>query len=265
MMRENKQTALVTGPTSGIGEQIAEQLAQDGYDLVLVSRRKETLIRISAELTARYPVKAHYIVADLSKPGEAERVFGETQSLGIEVDLLVNNAGSHVYAPFPEVDWEALETLIDLNVRATVRLTHLYLPGMLARERGHILNLGSTGSFVPWPNDAVYGAGKAFVLSFSQAIAEELRGTPVGVTCLCPGVVATPFIENGGLSSTILARFTAIKPDLVADAGLRAMQQGKWVHVVGLVNKLIVFLKRFAPRRFLTRLAKWATLPPGYH
>ncbi|MFW5713462.1 MAG: SDR family NAD(P)-dependent oxidoreductase, partial [Brevefilum sp.] len=144
-----------------------------------------------------------------------------------------------------------------------VHLTHLFLPGMLARRKGHIINLGSTGSFVSWPSDAIYGGGKAFILHFSEALAEELRGTGVGVTCLCPGVVKTAFQQEGGLDQTILSRLTAMAPEPVASAGIRAMERDKWVHVPGLLNKLIVLFQRFIPRRVLTRLAKWVTTPSG--
>ena len=262
---ENKiNTALITGPTSGIGKEFSRQLAQLGCNLVLVSRSEDTLIEMCQDLSERYDVEANIIVADLEKTGEPERVFKETQSLGLEVDLLINNAGTQVYAPFNEASWEGTQTLIDLNVRAVVHLTHLFLSEMVQRNRGHILNIGSTGSFVPGPNNAVYCAGKAFILSFSVAIAEELRGTGVGVTCLCPGIVDTPFVDKAGLNDTVLMKLTAMEPDAVAAAGIRAVQRGKWVHIPGWINKVTMFFQRFVPRRLLTRVAKWALLPPRY-
>jgi uncharacterized protein len=258
------QTALITGPTSGIGKALAQQLAQLGYNLMLVSRSEDTLAEMCKELKEEYGVEAQYIAADLSKPGEPEKVFESADARGFELDVLVNNAGTQVYAPFADADWEGTQTLIDLNVKALVRLTHLFLPGMIQREQGHILNIGSTASFVPGPNNAVYCAGKAFILSFSAAIAEELRGTGVGVTCLCPGVVDTPFVDQAGLNDAILTKLTAMDPEPVAAAGIRAMQKGKWVHIPGWINKVYIFLSRFAPRRLLTRLSKWALLPPRY-
>lgn len=262
-MDTKNQTALITGPTSGIGHEFALQLAEAGYNLVLVSRSQGTLASICAELSEQYGIEADYIVADLSNPAEPERVFSETQVQGIEVDLLVNNAGTHHYGPFAEADWEGVDALLDLNLRSVVQLTHLYLPGMIARNNGHILNLGSTGSFVAWPKDAIYGAGKAFILKFSEALAEELREMGVGVTCLCPGMVETAFLDNGDLDQTILSRLTAMQPKPVVKSGLRAMQDGKWVRVPGLINKLTVFFQRFVPRRLLTRIAEWATTPRG--
>ena len=154
-----------------------------------------------------------------------------------------------------------LNSLLVLNLRSVVQLTHLYLPGMIERDKGHILNLGSTGSFVPWPKDAVYGASKAFILKFSEALAAELRDTGVGVTCLCPGVVETAFLDNGELDQTILSRLTAMQPDSVVRSGLRALEGNRWVRVPGLINKLTVFFQRFVPRRLLTRIAEWATTP----
>lgn len=263
-MKSKLRTALITGPTSGIGKEFSRQLAQLGCNLVLVSRTEDTLVEMCQDLSEKYDIEVHYIVADLAKYGEPERVFERTQSLGVDVDLLINNAGTQVYAPFHEADWEGTQTLIDLNIKGVVHLTHLFLPEMVQRDRGYILNIGSTASFVPGPNNAVYCAGKAFILSFSLAIAEELRGTEVGVTCLCPGIVDTPFVDEAGLNDTVLMKLTAMDPEPVAAAGIRAVRRGKWVHIPGWINKATIFLQRFVPRRLLTRVAKWALLPPRY-
>jgi len=263
-MAHKLQTALITGPTSGIGKEFSWQLAQLGCNLVLVSRSEDILVEMCQDLEKQYGIEAQVIVADLEKSGEPERVFEKVRSLGLDVDLLINNAGTQVYAPFNEASWEGTQTLMDLNVKAVVHLTHLFLPGMLQRDRGHILNIGSTASFVPGPNNAVYCAGKAFILSFSLAIAEELRGSNVGVTCLCPGIVDTPFVDKAGLNDTVIMKLTAMDPEPVAAAGIRAVQRGKWVHIPGWINKITMFLQRFVPRRLLTRVAKWALLPPRY-
>ncbi len=261
---DNKlQTALITGPTSGIGKALAQQLASKGYQLLLVSRSEGKLAEMCQSLGEKHGIDVQYLVADLSQPSEARRVFEASRDLGFEVDLLVNNAGTHEYGPFVEAAWDDLASLMELNQRAVIHLTHLFLPKMLARGKGHILNLGSTGSFVSWPNDAIYGGGKAFILHFSEALAEELRGSGVGVTCLCPGAVDTAFQDKGNLDRTILNRLTAMAPEPVARAGLRAMERGKWVHVPGLINKLIVLFQPIIPRRLLTRLAKWSTTPLG--
>ena len=260
-VKKEFKTALITGPTSGIGRAFAQALAKQKVDLLLVSRSEGTLAEMCQALAKAHGIGARYIVADLSRPGEAERVFNETQAMENTVDLLVNNAGTHAYGPFSETDWDDHQSLMELNQRSVVQLTYLFLPGMLERQNGSILNLGSTGSFVPWPNDAIYGGGKAFILHFSEALAQELRGSGVGVTCLCPGAVKTAFLENGDLDQTILSRLTAMSPDRVVRSGLRATARGKWVHVPGLMNKLIVFFQRFVPRRWLTCIAQWATTP----
>jgi len=257
-LTNKNQTALITGPTSGIGEQFALQMAESGYHLVLVSRSEAKLAALSKKLSHAHGVKTHYILADLSDPEAPDRIFEETSRLEIAVDILVNNAGFDVYAPFVESDWQDTQNLINVNVMAVVRLTHLYLPGMIARNAGHVVNVGSIGSFIPGPNNAVYAATKAFVLSFSEAIAEELRETKVGVTCLCPGAVDTAFADKSNLHSTPLFKYTAMNPQSVAEAGVRAMHQNKRVDVPGLINKVMVSSSRFVPRSLVTRLSKRA-------
>jgi len=254
------QTALITGPTSGIGEEFASQLAALGYDLVLVARNKEKLQNLCTSLSAEYSVEVHDIAVDLSELDAPEKVFHEVSSHNIQVDVLINNAGIDVYAPFEKADWGAIQGLVNLNVNASLRLTHLFLPGMIQRNQGHILNLGSIGSFIPGPNNAVYAATKAFQLNFSRGIAEELRGMHVGVTCLCPGAVRTAFADKSDLNGTILFKYTSSNPKAVAAAGIKAIQQKKVVCVPGFINQLIVFIYRFVPGRWVARVSKWAML-----
>ena len=260
-MKNTRQTALITGPTSGIGEQFAIKLAESGHDLILVSRDEEKLRKMCLDLSQAYGIKAHKIVADLSKSASPEEVFEKVNQLDIQVDILINNAGFQIYDPFHSADWKATQKLIDVNVNALVNLTHLFLPGMIQRKEGYILNMGSLGSFAPGPNNAVYTAGKAFVLNFSEAIAEELRGTGVHVTCLCPGPVDTPFAERADITNTFLFKYFAMPPGPVAEAGIKAMLKKQRVSVPGIINKLIVFFLRFVPRRLVTRIAKYALLP----
>jgi len=233
-MRGNNQTALITGPTSGIGEEFAKQLAAAGYNLVLVARNEGKLASMCKQLAEEFGIKTQFI------------------------DVLINNAGIDVYAPFGESDWQEIQRLINLNVNASLRLTHLFLPGMIQHDHGHILNLGSIGSFIPGPNNSVYAATKAFLLSFSRGIAEELRETNVGVTCLCPGAVRTAFADKSDLNGTILFHYASSAPEDVAAAGIRAIQHNKLVCVPGLINQLIVFFYRFVPGRWVTRISKWA-------
>jgi len=260
IMRGNNQTALITGPTSGIGEEFAKQLAVAGYDLVLIARSEGKLANMCEKLADEFGIETHYIAADLAQPDTPGMVLQQTAALGIQIDVLINNAGIDVYAPFAKSDWQAIQRLINLNVYAGLHLTHLLLPGMIKRNHGHILNLGSIGSFISGPNNSVYAATKAFVLSFSQGIAEELRGTNVGVTCLCPGAARTAFADKSDLNGTILFKYTSSAPDAVAAAGIHAIQHNKQVSVPGLINKLIVFFYRFVPSRWVTRISKWAML-----
>jgi len=254
----NGLTALITGPTSGIGEQFAFRLSKEGYNLVLVSRNMEKLKSLSEKLSQDHGIQAQFVAADLSNLEAPQAVFEATNKLGVQVDVLINNAGFEVYAPFVESDWQATQNLLSVNVNALAKLTHLYLPGMLQRGSGNIINIGSIGSFIPGPNNAVYAATKAFVLSFSEAIAEELRGSGVYVTCLCPGAVDTPFADKADINGTPLFKYTAMKPEAVAEAGLNAMRKTKRVDVPGWLNKSIVFLQRFVPRNLLTYFSKRA-------
>ena len=257
-MRGNNQTALITGPTSGIGEEFAKQLAAAGYNLVLVARNEGKLASMCKQLAEEFGIKTQFIVADLAESDAPEMAFQKTTALGIQVDVLINNAGIDVYAPFGESDWQEIQRLVNLNVNASLRLTHLFLPGMIQHDHGHILNLGSIGSFIPGPNNSVYAATKAFLLSFSRGIAEELRETNVGVTCLCPGAVRTAFADKSDLNGTILFHYASSAPEDVAAAGIRAIQHNKLVCVPGLINQLIVFFYRFVPGRWVTRISKWA-------
>ena len=259
-MVENNQTALITGPTSGIGEEFAKQFAALGYNLVLVARNKEKLHNLCESLSTEFGIEVHDIAVDLSELDAPEKVFDEVSSRNIQVDILINNAGIDVYASFADSEWGAILGLVNLNVNASLRLTHLFLPGMIRRNHGHILNLGSIGSFIPGPNNAVYAATKAFQLNFSRGIAEELRGTHVGVTCLCPGAVRTAFADKSDLNGTVLFKYTSSNPKVVAAAGINAIQHNKVVCVPGFVNQLIVFLYCFVPGRWVARISEWAMI-----
>src|SRR3989475_8551934 len=185
-------TALITGASSGIGLELARVLAEHGHDGGLVARSEATLQSLAAELKAR-DVRAHVIVVDLSAPGAAKAVVDRVRDLALEIDVLVNNAGYGVYGPFLETSLDAELAMIRVNIVALTELTKRLLPAMVARKRGKILNVASTAAFLPGPLMAVYYATKAYVLSFSEAIANELEGTGVTVTALCPGPTASGF------------------------------------------------------------------------
>ena len=247
MNTENTQTALITGASSGIGLELAWLFAQDGFGLVLTARNQGKLNSLAQELRASYNVPVTVITADLDKPGAASEIVRQLRQSGITIDILVNNAGTQVYAPFTEADEQKLINLIQVNITALTQLTRLLLPGMVQCRRGKILNLGSTGSFVPGPLNAVYCASKAYVLSFSEAIAAELDGSGVTVTTLCPGATKTEFVTRHGMQDVRLFQ-NAMAADEVAIIGYRALMSGKRTVIAGIANQLqILSFKLLAP------------------
>jgi len=243
MNSTTQPTALITGASSGIGLELARLFARDGYHLVLTARNQSRMETLAQELRQARPIDITIIPADLAQPGTPAAIASRLQALGIQVDVLVNNAGTQVYAPFAEADGRQLSEMLQVNVSALMELTHLLLPGMLQRRRGKILNLGSTGSFAPGPMNAVYCASKAFVLSFSEAIAAELDGSGVSVTALCPGATHTDFARRHGIEDIRLFQ-NAMPADQVAAIGYRALQRGQRVVVSGATNQLqVVFFK----------------------
>jgi short-subunit dehydrogenase len=247
-MNTSRKTALITGASSGIGVDFSRLLSRDGYELFLVARSEAKLRELAKELG-----NAKVIVADLVSPDAPQRIFDASGG----VDVLINNAGFGLSGPFVEMDLRKELEMIQVNVAALTHLTRLFLPPMLARKSGHILNLASTAAFLPGPLMAVYYATKAYVLSFSEAIADELRGTGVTVTALCPGPTATGFAEAAGMESSRL--FKLVKPmssEAVARYGVRAMQDGKRVAIPGIANKLSTQSIRVSPRRLVTTIVR---------
>lgn len=256
MTASEPQTALITGASSGIGEALARLLAADKTNLILVARRQEKLRTLAEDLSAAHGVRVDVLPADLSQPDEPLRVVAEVERMGLQVDLLVNNAGFGLVGPLadrPEVD---LAEMVQVNVSAVVRLTRLLLPGMLARKRGGILNLASTAAYQPGPTMAVYFASKAFVLSFSEGLYAELAGTGVTVTCLCPGPTDTGFSDRSGIGETLLFRLGMLRADYVARAGLRALRRGQAICTPGIFNWLTATAVRFTPRPVVRFLAQ---------
>ena len=249
------KTALVTGASSGIGLEFAKLLAREGHDLVLVARRREALEELARELAVKHGVAVRVIAKDLAVPDSAAEISGELQAERI-VDILVNNAGLGLHGRFWETDLDRQIETIRVNVEALTALTGRFLPGMVARGRGRIVNLASTAAFQPGPYMAVYYATKAYVLSFSEALAQELSDTEVSVTALCPGPTVTEFQAAAGLEDTFLfkgpMRMDAAK---VARLGWAAAKRGKRVVIPGLANKLLKETVRFSPRRLVLAVA----------
>ena len=251
-------TALITGASSGIGWELTKLFAEDKHDLVLVARNRKKLDEFARDLTAAFGVSVRVIAKDLANPKAPAEIVQELTASGVAVDVLVNNAGFGVYGPFAKTDGAKELEVVQVNVSAPTQLTKLLLPSMLDRRSGRILNVASTAAFVPGPLMAVYYATKAYMLSFSEALADELAGSGVTVTALCPGPTETNFQKSAGLEGTHL--FTGpliMDARAVALAGYRGMRAGKRIVVPGLGNKLLLQSLRVSPRRLITAIARW--------
>jgi short-subunit dehydrogenase len=255
MARKRKgegQTALVTGASTGIGVDLAECFAKDGYDLILTARSEALLKEVAERLAAKHKVKAAAIALDLGAQGAGRKLSEEIAARGLKVDVLVNNAGYGTAGAFDGSDTANQLGMIDLNVRALTELTHLYWPQMLKNKRGGVLNVASTAAFQPGPLMAVYYASKAFVLSFSEALWREAQGTGVHVSCLCPGPTASNFRERAGTGKTKLKNLgTPMTSESVARMGYRAFLKNRRVMITGTRNKVLARLGPFLPRKTL--------------
>jgi short-subunit dehydrogenase len=243
--------ALVTGASAGLGEEFARQLAAKGERLVLAARRKERLDVLAAELG-----NARAIAIDLSQPDAATRLMADLAAHGETVDLLVNNAGFGLAGQFASLDGGRQREMIDLNCGVLTELAHAVLPGMIERGSGGILNVASTAAFQPGPGMAVYFATKAFVLSFSEALHDEMKPKGINVSCLCPGPTSTEFRSVSGFDPKgRLAKLSADAPSVVR-AGLKGLEANKAVVVPGLSNKVISQANRLLPRAVMRRAAR---------
>jgi short-subunit dehydrogenase len=243
-------TALITGASSGIGYELAKLFAADGHDLILVARRKERLDALAEELIREHGVSVDVVPTDLSRPAAAETLFN---ALGERpVDYLVNNAGFGNYGPITDISLERERDLLQVNLISLVELTKLYLPRMKARGAGRILNVASTAAFQPGPGMANYFAGKAYVLSFSEAVDAEMKPHGVRCSCLCPGVTRTEFLDTASMGSSKLVRAGVMDVEPVARAGYRGLMRGKRVIIPGWRNRFLTLITKFAPRRMAT-------------
>ena len=242
--------AVVTGATVGIGYELTRLLARDGHDLAIVARNEEKLRDVAEQLSAQHGVDMTWVALDLSEPGAAGALHARLS--GRPVDVLVNNAGFGTFGPLAETATDDSVRMIRLNVEALTHLTRLVLPNMLERGTGRILNVASTAAFQPGPLMAVYYATKAYVLHFSEALAEELRDTGVTVTALCPGPTATEFQKRAKMEdSGLMRRLGVMDASSVAEAGYRGMLRGRRIVIPGLMNKLGPLGLRLAPRKIV--------------
>jgi short-subunit dehydrogenase len=256
MTAVNSETVLITGASSGIGLELARCFAADGSRLVLLARNTEALEQLAVELRRDCKIEAIVLTADLSLPETPVKIFSELKGRGIVVDVLVNNAGFGAHGLFSELPLQRQLEMLQVNITALTELTGLFLPGMTGRRFGGVLNVASVAGFVPGPGMAVYYASKAFVLSFSEALAEELNGTGVKVMALCPGPTKTNFFKVAHANDAQLARVADMTAKEVAIEGHRAFQSGRTVIVSGLRNRLLVLLVRLMPRLLIRRIVK---------
>lgn len=252
--RARRPLAAITGASSGIGEAFARALARDGFDLLLVARRRPRLERLARELSETHGAAVEVLPADLTRPARLRaveaRLEGETR-----LELLVNSAGRGEFGSLWQSPREALDTELRLNGLALLRLAHAALGPMLARRRGAVVNVSSTAGFVPCPNYAVYGATKAFVNSLSEALHEELRGTGVRVQALCPGLTHTEIFEEAGVDVSSVPRFLWMTSEAVVEASLAALRRNEVICVPGLGNRTLASLVRLLPHAATGRLA----------
>lgn len=247
------KTALITGASGGIGLELAHQFARDGHNLILIARRRARLEDLKHKLEEAYSISVYLLDADLSDPNSPQQIFNFCSDRSLQVDYLVNNAGMGDYGLFRYTDWQKTSDMIDLNIKSLTHLTRLFLPDMLERKEGAVLNVASTASFQPGPLMSVYYATKHYLLAFGEALANELAGSGVTVTTLCPGPTKTGFQQAANMQKSKLMDYLPMsEAKEVAEYGYKSMMKGKRVAVHGTVNKILSKVVAFLPRRWVT-------------
>jgi len=250
-------TALITGASSGIGYELAKVHAAKGGNLVLVARNKSKLDELKAELEKQYKVSVYTIGKDLSAPNSAQEVYEETTRQNIQIDYLINNAGFGEYGFFTETNWNKELQMINLNITTLTQFTKLYLAEMVKRKSGKIMNVASTAAFQPCPTMSIYAATKSYVLSFSEAINNEVRDKGVTVTALCPGATASGFQEAAAMEESPLFKNKKLPSSReVAEYGYASMLKGKAVAIHGTLNYLLANAVRITPRNLVVSMAR---------
>jgi uncharacterized protein len=257
-MDSEPQTALITGASGGIGYELAKLFARDQYNLVLVARSTDKLNQVAADLQSQFGVTVKTVALDLAAAPAPKFLFDQLQREGVAVDVLVNNAGFGVFGDFASMAEGEILGQIHLNITALTQLTRLFLPAMLARRSGKIMNVASTAAFQPGPMMAVYYATKAYVLSFSEALANEVAGSGVLVSCFCPGATDTNFQKRANMeTSRLFKKFRPMNAEAVARNGYRGLIAGRTVVISGVQNWMVAESVRFAPRKLVTALSRW--------
>jgi len=254
-------TVLITGASGGIGYELAKLFARDHHNLILVARSGEKLEQAATDLKA-LGISAHTYALDLAAPTAPKFLFDQLQSAGMSVDILINNAGFGAFGEFAHMPEEQILGQIQLNITALTELTRLFLPQMLSRRSGRIMNVASTAGFQAGPLMAVYYATKAYVISFTEAVAYEVRNSGVTVTCFCPGATHTGFAKRAGNDKTrLFKRLGAMNAEKVALDGYRAVMEGRTLAISGAHNWLVAQSTRFAPRKLVTAISRWISEP----
>ena len=248
------ETVLITGASSGIGRELAKCFAADSANIILVARNTEALEKLAGELKGKFRTHCEIITADLGRPESPARIFAAVKGRGFTVDVLVNNAGFGLHGAFVDLPLNRQLEIVAVNITALVELTGLFLPEMISRNRGGILNVGSVAGFLPGPNMAVYYASKAFVLSFSEALHEELRGTRVHLTNLCPGPTDTNFSQTARLNRARASQIKKMTAAQVARIGHADFRRTKIISLPGFTNKLAALAAKLLPRIAVRRL-----------
>jgi len=256
---DQRKTALVTGGSGGIGLEIGKVLAGKGFNLVVVARNRDALEAAAGQIEGKNTVTVHVFAADLRRRESPEAIFDFLRNENVSIDILVNNAGFGLGGEFAETELTRELEMIQVNIAALTHLTKLFLPAMIKRKSGRILNVASTAAFQPGPLMAVYYATKAYVLSFSEALAEELRNAGVTVTALCPGPTRTEFAQEAQVgNSRLFTAFGMADAADVAEFGVSAMLHGRRVAIPGIRNKIVAQANRFAPRTLTAKFARIA-------
>ena len=258
------QTALITGASGGIGYELAKLFAKDRYHLVLVARSGEKLNQLANELQTQHGIRVSVVAVDLAEPAAPRFLFDQLRRERVDVDILVNNAGFGVFGEFSQMPEAEILDQIQLNITALTHLTRLFLAPMIERGAGRIMNVASTAAFQPGPLMAVYYASKAYVLSFSEALANEVRGAGITVSCFCPGATNTGFAKRAGLeSSRLFKQIGATNVEAVARDGYRGLMAGRTLVISGMHNWLVAESIRFAPRKLVTAISRWISEKAG--
>jgi uncharacterized protein len=252
----NMPTVLITGASGGIGYELAKLFAHDHHNLVLVARSEDKLAHVAGELQT-HGVNVKTVVLDLAAPSAPKFLFEQLERDNIAIDILINNAAFGTYGLFAQMPEEEILGQIHLNIAALTELTRLFLPPMLARRSGRVMNVASVAGFQPGPLMAVYYATKAYVVSFSEAVTNEVCNSGVTVTCFCPGATHTGFAQRAGIEESRLFKLGAMNAGKVALDGYRAVMEGRGLAISGMHNSALVQAERFAPRRMITAMSRW--------